>query len=136
MANYTVLAMLSLRFSTYKLDILIPQLRYELHNIPARFRLHVAHRGLQPLPHERSFNSSHRRISAPVIRACRSYADRFPKVFHQFLCDIRVFQPHDAFLRISVAEKIDAAVPDDLLVYDSKFLMDVGFKQKAHAGIF
>jgi hypothetical protein len=40
-------------------------------------------------------------------------ADRFPKVFQQFLGDIWAFQPHDAFLCTSVAEKIDAAVPED-----------------------
>jgi hypothetical protein len=62
-----------------------------------------------------------------------SCPDRFPKVFQQFLGDIWAFQPHDAFLRTPVAEKIDAAVPNDLLVDDGKFLMDVGFEQKAHA---
>jgi hypothetical protein len=31
----------------------------------------------------------------------------------QFLDDIWAFQPHDAFLCTSVAEKIDAAVPED-----------------------
>ena len=52
---------------------------------------------------------------------------------YQFLGYICAFQPHDAFLCTPVAEKIDAAVPNDFLVDDGKFLMDVGFEQEAHA---
>ena len=54
---------------------------------------------------------------------------------YQFLGDIWTFQPHDAFLCTPVAEKIDAAVPNDFLVDDGKFLMDVGFEQQAHARV-
>jgi hypothetical protein len=56
--------------------------------------------------------------------------------FQQFLGDIWAFQPHEAFLGTAVAEKIDAAVPHDFLIDDGKLLMDVGFKQKAHASVF
>ena len=52
---------------------------------------------------------------------------------YQFLGDIWAFQPHEAFLRTSVAEQIDAAVPHDFLVDDREFLMDVGFEPQAHA---
>ena len=54
---------------------------------------------------------------------------------YQFLGDIWTFQPHEAFLGATVAEKIDAAVPNDFLVDDGKFLMDVGFEQQAHARV-
>jgi hypothetical protein len=56
--------------------------------------------------------------------------DRLSKVLHQFLGDVWTFQPHYTFLRTPIAQKIDASVPDDSLVYDGKFLMDVSLEQK------
>jgi hypothetical protein len=58
----------------------------------------------------------------------QSGADRFSKVFQQFLGAIWAFYPHDAFLCTPVAEKVDAAGPNEFLVDDGKFLMDVGFE--------
>ena len=55
---------------------------------------------------------------------------------YQFLGDIWAFQTHDAFLRTPVAEKIDTSVPNDFLVDDGKFLMDVRFEQKLHTSVF
>jgi hypothetical protein len=65
----------------------------------------------------------------------QSGADRFSKFFQQFLGDIWTFHPHEAFLGAPVAEKIDAAVPLDVLVDDRELLMDVGFEPQAHARV-
>ena len=69
-----------------------------------------------------------RKSSASSSR--QSGADRFPKVFQQFLGDIWAFQPHDAFLCTPVAEKVDAAVPNDFLIDYGKFLVDVRFENE------
>ena len=37
------------------------------------------------------------------------------------------FQPHDTLFRISVAQQIDASVPNETVVYDDVFLMNIGF---------
>ena len=43
------------------------------------------------------------------------------------------FDPHHAFLRISVTQKIDAALPDDALVDDGELLVDTGSEQDVDA---
>ena len=42
---------------------------------------------------------------------------------------IGTFDPHHAFLGTSVAQKVDASIPDDALVDDGEFLVDAGAEQ-------
>ena len=54
---------------------------------------------------------------------------------HQFVRNIGTFYAHDAFLRTSIAQQIDAAVPRDLLIHDCKFLVDIGFENNTCSAI-
>ena len=44
---------------------------------------------------------------------------------NQLIRDIRAFDAQDAFLGTAIAQKIDAAIPDNFLIDDSKFLVNV-----------
>ena len=51
---------------------------------------------------------------------------------NQFIRDIRAFDAHDAFLGTAVAQKIDAAIPDSFLIYDSEFLVNVASENNTY----
>jgi hypothetical protein len=52
---------------------------------------------------------------------------------NQRIRDIRAFNPHDTLLGAAIAQKIDAAIPDNFLIHDSEFLMNVGSENNAYA---
>jgi hypothetical protein len=53
----------------------------------------------------------------------------------QYRCDIHAFDPHNAFFRLSVAQQVDAAVPDKAIVYQDNFLVDIGFLDNRDGGL-
>ncbi len=52
----------------------------------------------------------------------------------QLIGDNRVFEPHDALFRTAEAQEVDAPIPNDFLIEDRKFLMNVGLEHHLDAG--
>jgi hypothetical protein len=51
----------------------------------------------------------------------------------QFRCDVHIVNPHYAFLRFAIAEKVYAPVPYQTLVNNRKFLMNAVFSLNNNA---
>lgn len=60
----------------------------------------------------------------------------FSQTPHQLIRDFIALNPHHALFRTAVTEEVNAAVPDDFLIDNGKFLMDVRFVNQVNARIF
>ena len=52
---------------------------------------------------------------------------------HKLPCDIGIFEAHNTFLMCTETKEVYAAVPHYGLVYNSKFLMKIGFAFDGHS---
>jgi hypothetical protein len=55
------------------------------------------------------------------------------QAFQQGIRNVGACDAHDAFLGTSITQQVDAAVPDNLLVHDGKFLVDIGLEDNLDA---
>jgi hypothetical protein len=54
----------------------------------------------------------------------------FFQTFHQLISNFIAFNPHHTLFDAAITEEVNAAVPNDFLVYNSEFLVDVWFENQ------